>query len=421
MNHRKDKKGRALKDGEYQRPDGRYEFRWKDSYSGETRSVYSWRLTETDSAPAGKKKEMSLREMKKEIHDKIALGIDAVSAKSVTVNELFERHMELSYLIRDTTRSAYYGVWNSLARDSIGRKAVGEVKYSDVKRLYLKLLRERGLAVTSLGPLNSLLHSVFALAVRDGFILHNPVKGVLTELKKQADSKPKSDRALVLTREQEKAFMDTLMETERFARWRVMFTVLFGTGLRIGELCGLTWSDVDFRQGVLHVNRTLSYGKAGGERCRFIVHPPKTEAGNREIHMTAAVREALQAEYARQALSGFCPTRIDDVVGFIFWKSSGGLYQKGEPDHAIDCIRKVWNRQEENKAAEENREPVLIPHFSCHSIRHVFITRLVESGANVKAVQYIAGHKSVLMTLDVYAASTGEGRAEAISLLEAAE
>ena len=242
-----------------------------------------------------------------------------------------------------------------------------------------------------------------------------------TELKKQADSKPKSDRALVLTREQEKAFMDTLMETERFARWRVMFTVLFGTGLRIGELCGLTWSDVDFRQGVLHVNRTLSYGKAGGERCRFIVHPPKTEAGNREIHMTAAVREALQAEYARQALSGFCPTRIDDVVGFIFWKSSGGLYQKGEPDHAIDCIRKVWNRQEEKKAAEENREPVLIPHFSCHSIRHVFITRLVESGANVKAVQYIAGHKSVLMTLDVYAASTGEGRAEAISLLEAAE
>ena len=139
--------------------------------------------------------------------------------------------------------------------------------------------------------------------------------------------------------------MDTLMETERFARWRVMFTVLFGTGLRIGELCGLTWSDVDFRQGVLHVNRTLSYGKAGGERCRFIVHPPKTEAGNREIHMTAAVREALQAEYARQALSGFCPTRIDDVVGFIFWKSSGGLYQKGEPNHAIDCIRKVWNRQ----------------------------------------------------------------------------
>jgi len=79
MNHRKDKKGRTLKDGEYQRTDGRCEFRGKDSYSGETRSVYSRQLTETDSTPAGKKKELSLREMTKEIRDKIALGICAAS------------------------------------------------------------------------------------------------------------------------------------------------------------------------------------------------------------------------------------------------------------------------------------------------------------------------------------------------------
>ena len=92
---------------------------------------------------------------------------------------------------------------------------------------------------------------------------------------------------------------------------------------------------------------------------------------------------------------------MDGVSGFVFWKDGGGLYQKGEVDRAIDTIRESYNVKELENAQREGHEPILIPHFSCHSIRHTFISRLVESGANIKAVQDIAGHSSSSMTVDI--------------------
>lgn len=418
MNKRKDSKGRTLKDGEYQRPDGRYEYRYTDSFSGERRSVYSWRLNETDGDPEGKKRDKSLRELEREILGDEVRGIDSYTADRMTLNALYEKHMALSTHLLDTTRANQNGFYDKWVRNGIGAREVGGIRYSDIMRLYVSLLDDSGLAVSSVGQLNTILHAAFALAVRDGLIQRNPTDGVLKELKKRSSKKKESDRVLVLTQDQERAFMTFLKSATRFRMWRTIFTVLFETGIRVGELCGLTWADCDFTNGVLHINRSLSYGKAGGERCRFMIHPPKTDAGRREIPMTASVRTALWDEYTARSLTGFCPTVIDGVSGFVFWKPSGNLYQKGEIDGAIDSIRNSYNKIETERAEAEDREPLLIPHFSAHSIRHTFISRLVEAGANVKAVQAIAGHASVKMTLDVYAEASDYGKAEAVELLE---
>lgn len=418
MNKRKDSKGRTLKDGEYQRPDGRYEYRYTDSFSGERRSVYSWRLNETDGDPEGKKRDKSLRELEREIKRKEAFEIDSYAADRMTLNALYEKRMRLSTHLLETTTANQNGFYDRHVRDTLGRREVGTIRYSDVMALYVYLLDKTGLSVSSVERLNTILHGTFALAVRDGLILRNPTDGVMKELKKRASKKEASERVLVLSREEERAFRSFLLCAERFRRWRLIFTVLFETGIRIGELCGLTWADVDFSRRVLCINRSLTYGKAGGETCRFMIHRTKTEAGQREIPMTGLLFDALRDEYAARSLTGFCPVKVDGVTGFVFWKSTGSLYQKGEIDLAIDNIRTAYNNIETERARDENRLPLLVPHFSAHSIRHTFLSRLVEVNANIKAIQNIAGHTSVKMTLDVYTEASDTTKAEAVELLE---
>lgn len=415
---RKDKQGRVLKDGEYQKNDGRYEYRYADSFSGERKSVYSWRLTEGDRTPEGKKCGKSLRELERDILEDEAKGIDTFTANKTTLNALFDKRMSLSTHLLDTTRETQIGVYDRRVRETLGKREIGKIRYSDIMSLYVSLLDNAGLSVSSVSLLNEILHATFSLAVRDGLIQRNPADGIMKELKKHSSKKKESGREFVLTNEQVNAFMAFITESGRYKRWLVMFTVLFGTGIRVSELCGLTWADCDFSRGVLRIDRSLAYSKAGGERYRFLIHPTKTEAGQREIPMRSDVRGALSAEYAAQSLTGFCSTEVDGVRGFVFWKTGGGLYQKGEVDAVINRIKNDYNEEEEKKAAAENREPVLLPHFSAHSIRHTFISRLVEVGANIKAVQSIAGHASIQTTLDIYAKASEDGKAAAISLLE---
>lgn len=418
MKRRKDSKGRVLKDGEYQRSDGRYEYRWTDSFSGKLQSVYSWRLSETDSVPEGKKRDKSLRELEKEIQKKEAFGIDSYTADRMTLNALYELRMRLSTHLQKTTIANQNGFYDRHVRNTLGCRKIGTIRYSDVMALYNSLLDESGLAASSVERLNTILHGAFALAVRNGWIPRNPTDEVMKELKKRASRKEETERVLVLTHEEERAFRTFLMCAERFRRWRLIFTVLFETGIRVGELCGLTWADVDFTRRVLCINRSLTYGKAEGETCRFMIHPTKTEAGRREIPMSGLLFGALRAEYAARSLTGFCPTVIDGVSGFVFWKPSGNLYQKGEIDLAIDNIRNAYNKIETERARDENRLPLLVPHFSVHSIRHTYLSRLVEVNANIKAIQAIAGHASAQITLDVYAEASDTKIAEAVELLE---
>ena len=320
--------------------------------------------------------------------------------------------------ILETMRNHQTGMYDRHVRETLGRFPVGGVVYSDVKRLYVSLISERGLAISSIKQVNMLLHGLFSMALRDGLISKNPTDGVLQELSRYSHNRNTTDRVLVLSHEEENAFMNYIARSSRFRRWFVMFTVLFGTGMRIGEATGITWMDCDFSKSIISVHRSLVYTKGDDGKCRFTIHPTKTEAGERDIPMLADVKVALQNEYAGQTLTNFCPTKVDGVSGFVFWKDGGGLYQKGEVDRAIDTIRESYNVKELENAQREGREPILIPHFSCHSIRHTFISRLVESGANIKAVQDIAGHSSSSMTLDVYAESSERSRAEAMKGLE---
>ena len=126
--------------------------------------------------------------------------------------------------------------------------------------------------------------------------------------------------------------MDYLKNSNTAVYWYPVFAVMLGTGLRVGEVTGLRWCDIELEDGIIDVNHTLVYydhrTSEGKKGCYFNVNTPKTEAGNRQVPMRDFVKEAFVMEKERQELLGVhCEATIDGYTDFIF------LNRFGQPQH----------------------------------------------------------------------------------------
>lgn len=416
MAERRDTKNRLLGKGEYQKSDGRYMYRYVDS-KGNKRFVYSWTLTQTDRPPKGKRSEKCLRELEKEIAKDLQDEIDSFKAKKMTLNAFYEDYIEQKQELKTSTRTNYKYMYKKYVWDSIGRRKLPEIKYSDIKKFYNHLIREVGFKPNSMETIHTILHPIFATAVRDGYIRVNPTDGVMAEIKKSNDwEKPK--RHALSVSEQE-AFVEFTKSHSVYSHWLPLFTVLLGTGCRVGEIVGLTWDDCDFKNGIININHSLIYrpdeytGKSG-----FYISTPKTKAGEREIPMFEAVRKALLNERMRQMREGFNQTVIDGYSGFIFSNRFNGVLSPHNINRAIERITRDYNVAESELAERQNREPLLLPHFSVHNLRHTFCTRMCENESNIKVIQEIMGHSDISTTMDVYNEATRDKKKESFAGLE---
>lgn len=190
-----------------------------------------------------------------------------------------------------------------------------------------------------------------------------------------------------LTVEQQRAFMDYMANHPVYVHWWSLFTVLLGTGCRIGEALGLRWHDLDFEKGIITIDHALTYYKsAKSDSCVFRISKPKTEAGIRTIPMLDVVRDAFQI--LRDVEEEVGPNRqvIDGYSGFIFQNRFGEVPNPGSVNRAIKRIADSYNAEEILSAKKEHREAVILPDFSCHYLRHTFATRLCEAESNLKVI-----------------------------------
>ena len=412
---KRDKKGRILRPGERQREDGRYEYRYKDA-QGNTRSIYSWKLVETDKLPAGKKWEASLREMEKKIQRDLEDGINGYAGARTILNSFFEAYMETKYELKQSTRTNYKYMYKKYVSEWLGQRSIGSIKYSDIKKFYIHLIKEVGFKPNSMEIIHTILHPVFAVAVRDGLIRTNPTEGVMTEIKKSHDWEKGKRHALTVA--QQTAFISYIARSKQFSHWLPIFTVLLGTGCRVGEAVGLRWQDCDFEENVISVNHNLIYRVQDSGKCEYHVTTPKTRSGIRIIPMLSEVKKALLGEYDRQLREGFTELEVDGYSGFIFQNQLGECLNPHAINRAIDRISKAYNREETERAAKENREPELLPHFSAHNLRHTFCTRFCENETNLKIIQEIMGHADISTTMNVYNEATREKKMESFANLE---
>ena len=123
------------------------------------------------------------------------------------------------------------------------------------------------------------------------------------------------------------------------------------------------------------------------------INTPKTEAGMRTIPMLDAVKDAFEMIWEEQKENGWTDAEIDGMTGFIFCNRYGNIMNAQSVNRAIKRIASSYNATEEVEARKEHREPVLLPNFSAHNLRHTFCTRLCERETNLKVIQSIMGHK----------------------------
>lgn len=385
---RKDSMGRALYQGEYERPDGKFKFAYTEN--GKRLYLYAPTLAE-------------LREKEKKVNKLRLEGIDTYLSGTASLNYLFERYIRMRSGLRAKTRENMKYVYCHYVKEKIGYKGVSEIMYSELVLFYEHLLDEEGLSLNTLKSVNRVLLPVFEMAVKDDIILNNPCTGALAA----ASAKPGKNHGVrkALTREEQWHFMTYLKETPEYRHWLPLFTVILGTGCRIGEVIGLRWCDLDMENRVIDINHSIVYyAEQGAATSKSVVHVslPKTVAGIRKIPMTPKVYEAFMEERRTQEKKGFNTTEIDGMTGFIFTNRFGNVHNPQTINLAIKRIQEDHNAKELLKAAKEKREPVLIPSFSCHCLRHTFCSRLIENDQDIKTVQTIMGHANYETTLDIY-------------------
>lgn len=412
---RRDSKGRVLWAGESQRPDGKYEFKYADN-NGERHSVYSWKLVATDRVPDGKQVTESLREMEKKIKKDLEDNLLVYETRKMTLNSFWDDYIAMKHELKDSTRSNYIYMYDKYVRPEIGQKNITSIKYSDVKKFYMSLIYERGFKPNSMEIVNTILHPVFTSAVRDGYIRLNPSDGVMAEIKKSHTwEKPKRH---ALTERQQELFVDFTAQSHQYKHWLPLITTMLGTGCRIGEILGLRWEDCDFEQNIISVNHTLIYRKFTDESCHYAITTPKTKSGERIIPMLGDVKEALKTEYRQQLEDGFNESVIDGYSGFVFKSRYNTVLSPHCVNRVLDRIIKAYNAKEEQAAKKERRKPELLPHFSCHNLRHTFCTRFCENETNLKIIQEIMGHADITTTMDIYNEATKEKKLESFAGLE---
>lgn len=401
---RKDSKGRILRNGEVQRSDGKYMFRYTDP-NGKRQTVYSWKLVSTDKTPNGKRSQAALRDMEKQIQRDLDDSIRTADASTLTVNDLFASFMGLRTDLKETTRCNYICLYDKHIRERIGDRKLKSVKFTDIQKLYVDMVQEQNLKISTVQSVHSILFQMFDNALMDNIIRANPTANVLKSLKKMFAVEREKRHAL--TEEEQSRFIDFVYDSKTYGRWAYLFTVLLGTGMRIGEALGLRWCDCDFERNIISINHILLYKESeSGNGYEYRISDPKTTAGKRVIPMFSDVKIALQNEREKHRRSNHEPFVVDGYTDFIFLNNNGKVFTPGAVYEAIQNITAIYNREEFFLAEKENREPCYLPKFSAHILRHTFCTRLCENEPNIKIVQDVMGHRNIRTTMDVYNEAT---------------
>ena len=388
---RKDSKGRVLKENELQRKDGTYQYRWRTS-DHRRHSIYAPTLEE-------------LREKEQKILKDKSDGI-RTDAQKVTLNDVYDLWVQLKKGLKDNTFQNYKYMYEQFVRDDLGQHKIVTLKRSDIRRFYNYLIDERCLKVATVDNIHTVLHQVLDIAVEDCYLRNNISDNALKELKQARNLFTEKRKALTV--QEQEIFLDFLKKSNMYRHWYPIFALMVGTGLRVGEAVGLRWDDVDFGNNTISVNHTLIYYNHAKGGCYFGINTPKTRAGERTIPMIESVREAILQEKEYQKEAGIkCTARVDGFTDFIFVNRFGNTQHQGTLNKALRRIIRDCNQEILDKTKDKDNV-ILLPNFSCHTLRHTFTTRLCESGINIKVIQSVLGHADVSTTLDIYADVTKE-------------
>ena len=376
---RRDNKGRKLVTGESQDKDGRYRYKYNDSF-GKRKSVYSWRLTESDPYPKGKRKDISLREKEKVIEKALC---DAVSTNGgdMTVLELVQRYISQKRGVKHNTQANYNFVINVIKKEEFGAKRIDTIKLSDAKAWLIKL-QDDGRGYSSIHSIRGVVRPAFQMAVDDDLIRKNPFEFQLATVVVN-DSVTRE----AITRKQQREFLRFIKADKHFCKYYDGIYILFNTGLRVSEFVGLTANDIEFDKQRIKIDHQLQRTR----NMEYEILTPKTEKGERYVPMKEDVADCFRRIIQNRKHPKIEPM-IDGYSGFLF------LDKNDMPMVALHWEKYFQHIREKYNSIYKVQMPCITPHVC----RHTFCSNMAKSGMNPKTLQYIMGHSDIGVTLNTY-------------------
>ena len=379
MATRRDSKHRVLRRGESIRQDGRYQFKYH--VNGKAHFVYSWRLEQTDKLPVGKKPCLSLRELEKQIGYDLDNRLDPVG-KNITVNELVDRYLATKTGVKYNTQMNYNFVKNILKTHPFGDTKISRVKISDAKLFLIKLQQEDGRGYSSVKTIRGVLRPAFQMAVDDDVLNKNPfgfqLVGVVVN-----DSVTRE----AITKEQMNKFLKFVHDDNVYCKYYEVIYILFHTGMRISEFCGLTISDIDLENNIVNIDHQLQRTSD----MKYILDTTKTDAGTRKLPITQDVADCFRAILEDRKKPKY-EKMIKGHTGFLF------LDKNGNPEVAMH-----WQHRQNHMVKRYNDiYRVQMPNITPHVCRHTYCSNMAKSGMNPKTLQYLMGHSDISVTMNTY-------------------
>jgi integrase len=362
--------GKKLPAGITQRKNGLYMGRVM--YNGESHTLYDRNLTEL------KKKMTDLR---------YTLEHGTFIKKSnITFDDWFNEWIETykQNTVKQGTIDSYKKHYSAYLKKPLGKMKLADIRAEHLQKL-LNGMSKDGYADDTIMLTYCVLSGIFKQAYKNELIPKNPFS-LITRPK----GKAKKER-VVFTKEQQEIFMKY---TERSYLCN-LFQLAICTGMRNGELGGLLWSDVDFKNKVIHIRHTLTPSEGGGWRN----DTPKTRTSKRDIPMIGKAYDILRRQEAEYKELHGKITKInnDDFVFSVL-------------DEPIS--RKRITHEIEVMLSNMEADGVKFPYFTLHSTRHTFATRCIESGMDPQVLKTILGHATLSMTMDLYSHVLPDTKAE---------
>lgn len=374
---RRDSRNRILRDRESQCKDGRYRFTYMDN--GKRVDVYSWKLEATDKLPAGKRECVALRVLEEEIKKKELIGEG--KKVNMTVVELVERYIKQKKGVRQSTQTGYKTVVNILKKEEFGSRQIADIRVSDAK-LWLISMQENGRGYSSIHTIRGVVRPAFQMAVEDDILAKNPFGFELATVVVN-DSVTRE----AITRKQERQFLEFIKNDVHFCRYYEAIFILFKTGMRISEFCGLTVSDIDMKARTINIAHQLQRTA----NMKYIIEDTKSTSGTRVLPMSDEVYDCFKVILSKRKPPKREPM-VDGKAGFLY------LDKNGKPKVALH-----WEKYFQHSVEKYNKTyRIQMPKITPHVCRHTYCSNMARSGMNPKTLQYLMGHADISVTLNTY-------------------
>lgn len=319
-------------------------------------------------------KEISQKEQ--EVRKKIEAGI-YTDNRNITLDGYFDEWLDAKRgSIKGNTLKWYATYYKGHISPCLGNVKLQKIERRQVLA-FQKDLSEGSLSIRTCNNIMKIFKIILKDAVTDEIIMKNPAEGI--KALKEVNAKAAETYHRALTEPEQKNFMKEMADDYYYE----FVAFLLCTGMRFGEAAALTWSDIDYKQNVIHVTKTATYN----EDNTRTTGTPKSESGKRDIPLNDTIKDVLAKQRKKQSIV----IPIDKAENRVFVSVYGKMVDNCTVNRAITST--LSRLEEQGKAIE---------HFTLHALRDTFATRYIEQGGSPQTLKTILGHSSLAMTMDLY-------------------